>query len=95
MNDISPNAVFLSSAFEPSPDELRIFAHSEKQRSHPAQEKKPLLPSKSKPLPPQPASRLEIAELSSDEDLPDFSEILAGSKKEGAPESLRIPHCKV
>ncbi|KAI0255631.1 SNF2 family N-terminal domain-containing protein [Lactifluus subvellereus] len=86
MNDISPNAIFLSSAFEPSPEELRMFARSEKERSRPAQERKPaLLSSKPKPAP-RSASRSEIVELSSDEELPDFSEILAGSKKQGAPE---------
>ncbi|KAI9457065.1 SNF2 family N-terminal domain-containing protein [Russula earlei] len=65
MNDISPNAVFLSSAFEPSPDELRAFARSEKDRSRPVQEK-------------------ERLELSSDEEMPDFSQILSGLK-EGKP----------
>lgn len=86
MNDISPTAIFLSSAFEPSPEELRMFVRSEKERSRSAPERKPaLLPSKPKPAP-RPASRSEIVELSSDEEMPDFSEILAGSKKQGAPE---------
>jgi hypothetical protein len=92
MNDISPNAIFLSSAFEPSPEELRMFVRSEKQRSRPTQERKPLLlPSKPEAVL-RPASRSEVAELSSDEELPDFSEILAGSKKQGAPEPL--PTCE-
>jgi hypothetical protein len=43
MNDISPNAIFLSSAFEPTPEELRAFARSEKERSRSAKEKKPML----------------------------------------------------
>jgi len=85
MNDISPNAIFLSSAFEPTPEELRAHAHSEKERSRSAKEKKPLLPGPStptskvarRPLPPP-----EAVELSSDEDMPDFKQILARSKKE-------------
>ena len=88
MNDISPNAIFLSIAFEPSPEELRAFIRSEKERSRPARDKKPLLlaPSTSKPKVaqrqrPPPA---EIVDLSSDEEMPDFSQILARSnvKKE-------------
>ena len=86
MNDISPNAIFLSGAFEPTPEELRAFVRSEKERSRPAREKKPLLsvPSTSKPKVvnrprPPPA---EIVDLSSDEEMPDFSQILARSKKE-------------
>jgi hypothetical protein len=87
MNDLSPNAIFLSSAFEPTPEELRVFARSEKERSRAAKEKerKPLLsvPSTSKVKvahrPPPPP---EAVELSSDEDLPDFKQILARTKKE-------------
>ena len=84
MNDISPNAIFLSSAFEPIPEELRAFARSEKERSRSAKEKKPVLlvPSKSTAAaarrpPPQP----ETVELSSDEDMPDFKQILSRSEK--------------
>jgi hypothetical protein len=67
-----------------------MFARSEKQRSRPAQERKPLLPLlKPKPVP-RPVPRSEIVELSSDEELPDFSEILAGSKKQGVWGPLRI-----
>jgi len=87
MNDLSPNAIFLSSAFEPTPEELRVFARSEKERSRAANEKerKPLLsvPSAStakvahRPPPPP-----EAVELSSDEDMPDFKQILARTKKE-------------
>ena len=87
MNDISPNAIFLSSAFEPIPEELRAFVRSEKERSRSAKEKKPVLsvPSTStstdkvarRPPPPP-----ETVELSSDEDMPDFKQIFARSKKE-------------
>jgi hypothetical protein len=84
MNDISPNAIFLSSSFEPTPEELRAFVRSEKERSHSSKEKKPVLsvPSIStakvahRPPPPP-----ETVELSSDEDMPDFKQILARSKK--------------
>jgi hypothetical protein len=84
MNDISPNAIFLSSSFEPTPEELRAFVRSEKERSRSAKEKKPVLmvPSTSmakvthRPTPPP-----ESVELSSDEDMPDFKQILARSKK--------------
>ena len=84
MNDISPNAIFLSSAFEPIPEEVRAFARSEKERSRFAKEKKPLLlvPSTSTAkvtrLPPLP---VETVELSSDDDMPDFKQILSRSKK--------------
>ena len=85
MNDISPNAIFLSSAFEPIPEELRAFARSEKERSRSTKEKKPVLsvPSTStanvarRPPPPP-----ETVELSSDDDMPDFKQILGQSKKE-------------
>jgi hypothetical protein len=85
MNDISPNAIFLSSAFEPTPEELRAFVRSEKDRSRFAKEKKPVLlvPSTStarvarRPPPPP-----EAVELSSDDDMPDFKQILARTKKE-------------
>jgi hypothetical protein len=85
MNDISPNGIFLSSAFEPTPEEVRAFARSEKERSRSAKEKKPVLlvPSTStdkvarRPPPPP-----ETVELSSDEDMPDFKDILGRSKKE-------------
>ncbi|KAN0118821.1 SNF2 family N-terminal domain containing protein [Russula decolorans] len=88
MNDISPNAIFLSSAFEPIPEELRAFARSEKERSRSAKEKKPMLsvPSTStanvarRPPPPP-----ETVELSSDDDMPDFKQILGRSKKEEKP----------
>lgn len=84
MNDITPNAIFLSSSFEPTPEELRAFVRSEKERSHSAKEKKPVLsvPSTSiakvahRPPPPP-----EVVDLSSDEDMPDFKQILARSKK--------------
>lgn len=84
MNDISPNAIFLSSSFEPTPEELRAFVRSEKERSRSAKEKKPVLmvPSTSmakvahRPPPPP-----ETVELSSDEDMPDFKQIFARSKK--------------
>ena len=85
MNDISPNAIFLSSAFEPTPEEVRAFARSEKERSRAGKEKKPVLlvPSTStdkvaRRSPPPP----ETFELSSDEDMPDFKDILGRSKKE-------------
>ncbi|KAH9958710.1 SNF2 family N-terminal domain-containing protein [Russula dissimulans] len=82
MNEISPNAIFLSSAFEPSHEELRAYARSEKDRSRrTTQERKPLLVlPRSKPAPRRPPP-VEINELSSDEEMPDFSQILAGSKK--------------
>jgi hypothetical protein len=84
MNDISPNAIFLSSAFEPTPEELRAFARSEKERSRSTKEKKPVLfvPSTStaKVAPRRPPSP-ETVELSSDEEMPDFKQILARSKK--------------
>jgi hypothetical protein len=84
MNDISPNAIFLSSSFEPTPEELRAFVRSEKERSHSAKEKKPVLmvPSTSTAkvircsTPPP-----DTVELSLDEDLPNFKQILARSKK--------------
>jgi hypothetical protein len=71
MNDISPNAVFPSIAFEPTPEELRELTRSERERLRSAKEKKPVLldPSTSMakvarrpPLPPG------TVELSSDED---------------------------
>jgi hypothetical protein len=89
MNDIRPNSIFLSSAFEPSPEELRMFARNERERSRLARERKPAKQER-KPTPPKPkvAVRVkpepEIVELSSDEELPDFSQILAGTKQEGA-----------
>jgi len=67
MNDISPNAIFLSSAFEPSPEELRAFTRSEKERSRPVQ----ALPKPKTPAPRRPPPS-EIVELSSDEEMPDF-----------------------
>ncbi|KAH9990105.1 SNF2 family N-terminal domain-containing protein [Russula vinacea] len=93
MNDISPNAIFLSSAFEPTHEELRAFTRSEKERSRPARERKPLLSvpstSTSKVATSKVAQRrpppADIVELSSDEELPDFSQILARSKKEEKP----------
>ena len=86
MNDISPNAIFLSSAFEPSPEELRAFVRAEKERSRPANERRyPVLVLRPQPTAPRtpPPPPVEIVELSSDEELPDFSQILAQSKKEG------------
>jgi hypothetical protein len=82
MNDISPNAIFLSSAFEPSSEALRAFARSEKERSHPIQDRKQSTPVLPPPAPRRPPST-ELIELSSDEEMPDFSEILAGTKKGG------------
>ena len=85
MNDIRPNAIFLSCAFEPTSEELRAFARSEKERSRSAKEKKPVLlvpstsTSKVARRPPPPP---ETVELSSDDDMPDFKQILARSKKE-------------
>ena len=86
MNNISPNAIFLSSAFEPTPEELRAFVRSEEERLRPALERKPvlLMPSISKSdvvhrTRPPPA---EIVDLSSDEEMPDSSQILAQTKKE-------------
>ena len=86
MNDISPNAIFLSSAFEPSPEDLRAFARSEKERSRPTQDRKRSMLAVPKPEspPPRPLPPTELVELSSDEEMPDFSQILAGTKKEGA-----------
>ena len=89
MNDLSPNAIFLSSAFEPSPEALHAFARSEKERSRPVEDRKqpmPVLP-KSKPPAPRRPPPTELIELSSDEEMPDFSEILAGTKKEGGQAS--------
>lgn len=88
MNDIRPNSIFLSSAFEPSPEELRMFARTERERSRLLREKKPAKQER-KPTPPKPKPAVrvkpepEIVELSSDEELPDFSQILAGTKQEG------------
>jgi hypothetical protein len=85
MNDISPNAIFLSSAFEPTHEELRIFARSEKDCSHPAQDRKTLfsVPSTSTPKVAHhwPAPPAEIIEGGLD-DMPYFSPILARTKKE-------------
>jgi hypothetical protein len=84
MNDISPNAIFLSSAFEPIPEELRAFARSEKERSRTAKEKKPVLsvPSTSTAeAARRPSPQPETVELSSDEDMPDFKQILSRSEK--------------
>lgn len=86
MNDIRPNSIFLSSAFEPSSEELRTFARVERERSRLLRENKPVKQERKPP----PKSKLavqvkpEIFELSSDEELPDFSQILAGTKQEGA-----------
>ncbi|KAF8498962.1 kinase-like domain-containing protein [Russula emetica] len=87
LSDISPNTIFLSSAFELIPKELRTFVHSEKNRSHSTKEKKPVLlvpltsTAKVACRPPPP---LETVELSSDDDMPDFKQILARSKKDEA-----------
>ncbi|KAF8503825.1 hypothetical protein F5888DRAFT_1864757 [Russula emetica] len=81
--------------FPPSPvyripswsKELCAFVRSEKNHSHSAKEKKPVLlvPSTSTAKvachPPPP---LETVELSSDDDMPDFKQILAQSKKDEA-----------
>jgi len=86
MNDISLNAVFLSSAFEPSPEELRAFVRAEKQCSRPAHESKnPVLVLRPQPPAPHtpPPPPVDIVDLSSDKMLPDFSQILPQSKKEG------------
>jgi hypothetical protein len=85
MNDLSPNAIFLSSAFEPSSEELRAFARSEKERSRPVQDRKQPspVPPKSKPPALRRPPSTELIELSSDEEMPDVSEILSGTKKEG------------
>ncbi|KAI9451415.1 SNF2 family N-terminal domain-containing protein [Lactarius psammicola] len=85
MNDIRPNSIFLSIAFEPSHEELRAFARAEKERSRLVRERKPVIQER-KPLPkskPTFQAKPEIIELSSDEELPDFSQILAGAKQEG------------
>lgn len=96
MNDISPNAIFLSSAFEPSPEELRAFVRAEKERSCPPYERKhPVLvlrPNPPAPRPPPPPYA-EVVELSSDEEMPDFSQILAQSKKEGMFEPFASYSC--
>lgn len=96
MTDISPNAIFLSSAFEPSPEELRAFVRAEKERSRPAYERKhPVLvlrPQPTQPRPPPPPP-VEIVDLSSDEEMPDFSQILAQSKKEGVFEPFTPYTC--
>jgi hypothetical protein len=89
MNDIRPNSIFLSSAFEPSPEELRMFVRTERDRSRVSRDKKPVKPErKSTPPKPKPAVRVkpepEIVELSSDEELPGLSQILAVTKQEGA-----------
>ncbi|KAH9054910.1 SNF2 family DNA-dependent ATPase [Lactarius vividus] len=86
MNDISPNSIFLSIAFEPSHEELRAFARAEKERSRLVRESKSVFKQEKKPLAkPKPVVKVkpEIVELSSDEELPDFSQILAGTKQEG------------
>ena len=86
MNDISPNAIFLSSAFEPTPEELREFVRSQEERSRPALERKPvlLMSSISKSdvahrTRPPPAG---IVDQSSDEEMSDSSQILAQTKQE-------------
>ncbi|KAI0001527.1 hypothetical protein BJV74DRAFT_819193 [Russula compacta] len=43
MNDVTPNAVFLSRTFEPSHEELHAFVRTETERSRPSQDRKPLL----------------------------------------------------
>ena len=97
MNDIRPNTIFLSSAFEPSHEELRTFARVERERSRLVQERKLV---KQKRKPPPPKSKLavqvkpEIIDLSSDEELPDFSQILAGKKREGAPCAVFASECE-
>jgi len=84
MNDTRPNSVFLSCAFEPSREELRAFARTEKERSRLGREKKKRVIQERKP---PPKSKLaqevkpDIIELSSDEELPDFSQILSGTKQ--------------
>ena len=96
MNDIRPNSIFLSSAFEPSHEELRTFARAERERSHLLRGRKPV----KQEWKPPPKSKLavqvkpEIIELSSDEELPDFSEILAGTKQEGAPCAVFASECE-
>jgi len=87
MNDIRPNSIFLSIAFEPSHEELRAFARAEKERSRRIRERKPVIQERKSLPKPKPAfqAKPEIFELSSDEELPDFSQILAGTKQEGAP----------
>jgi hypothetical protein len=87
MNDIRPNSILLSSAFEPSPEELRTFARTERERSRLLRERKPVKQER-KPSPPKSKLAVQvkpvIVELSSDEELPDFSQILRGTKQEGA-----------
>ncbi|KAH9017389.1 SNF2 family DNA-dependent ATPase [Lactarius pseudohatsudake] len=93
MNDISPNSIFLSIAFEPSHEELRAFARAEKERSRLARDRK-LVKQEKKPIPkPEPVvqAKLEIFELSSDEELPDFSQILAGTKQEAIAKAKGSP----
>ena len=87
MNDISPNSIFLSSAFEPSHEELRMFARNEKERSRLARERKSGIQERKHILKAKPVLQAnpDIIELSSDEELPDFSQIFAGTKQEGAP----------
>ena len=86
MNDIRPNSIFLSSAFEPSHEELRMFARTERERSRQSRQRKQVKQER-KPTPPKPKPPVrvkpELIELSSDEELPDF---LAGPgpKQEGA-----------
>ena len=90
MNDISPNAIFLSSAFEPTPEELRAFVRSEEERSRPALERKPvlLMPSISKSDVAHRTLPAEIVDQSSDEEMPDSSQTLAQTKKEVSSSSF-------
>ncbi|KAF8263933.1 SNF2 family N-terminal domain-containing protein [Lactarius quietus] len=87
MNDIRPNSIFLSSAFEPSHEELRSYARAERERERLLRERRRKPVKQERKPSPKPKIALqpkqEIIDLSSDEELPDFSEILAGTKQEG------------
>ncbi|KAI0270502.1 P-loop containing nucleoside triphosphate hydrolase protein [Gloeopeniophorella convolvens] len=86
MTDISPNAIFLSSAFEPTPEDLRAFTRAERDRKRASRVRKVSPPPVKPKVKPAPA-RMNLIELSSDEELPDsVSQILAGSKKRAKPD---------
>ncbi|KAA1467021.1 hypothetical protein DENSPDRAFT_831976 [Dentipellis sp. KUC8613] len=83
MTDLRPAAVFRSSAFEPSEEELREYVRAQRQRGKaPVKTEQTTLKFSSIESKPK-KDLLEMLEMSSDEDedMPDISEILAGSSK--------------
>ncbi|KAI0319418.1 SNF2 family N-terminal domain-containing protein [Amylostereum chailletii] len=88
MNDLRPNKVFLSAAFEPTEEELRDFEHGERSRAKRAKrEPSPIAVKK-------PVSLLDIDSIelsdSDDDEMPAMSQILASATKKTPPKGRRV-----